>query len=359
MKPEDICVRTLNHYRHYDVLAYLGLRYYLHNAATRSDLWVQQLATDVAMTRDGANYLYSQHFKEFDETGKIKHRSIYIPGPNEALAEAALLSECANHDIFLNPNYIFSYSLNIKDRRGIYTNYMDGIIARQEAIARACRDYPNGVVAYTDIKNFYPSITTELAIRVWRNKCKMAGLSEIYLSLGERLISDHGQASGGTSPHILIGPMFSHFIANLVLRYLDEEFIALPVEYFRYVDDITLVGEKDKVTRSIQIIRDRLQQEYNLYLHEEHSPKNITLPVSEWLKGKDDFKKNEISHDWMKFVGDLKKFLLFNDKHYETVQAQFLANGFRIPFRSYSTAILERGYIVSTIFLLDRTYALG
>lgn len=356
MKAGDICIRALNQYRHYDVLAYLGLRYYLNNVAARSDLWAQRLAMDIVLTRADAPYLLSQQFKEFDNEGKTKHRSIYIPGPNEALAEIALLSECAKHEAFSNPEYVFSYSLNKSDRKGMYHGYMDGLRGRHQSIEKACNLCPNGVVAYTDIKSFYPSITTDLAINIWSKKCDISGISETYKTLGKKLIFDHGRASGSTPPHILIGPMFSHFVANLVLRELDEEFVKLPVKYFRYVDDITLVGDKDDVMNSIRIMRNRLKEKFNLDLHDDDSPKSIILTSHEWLKGKEDFNQSIISHSWMTFVADLKRFLLFSPESYETIKGKFIENGFRIPFFNYDTAIRERGYTDKITYLLKKRW---
>jgi len=356
MKSGDICVRALNQYRHYDVLAYLGLRYYLNNSAARSDLWAQKVATEVILTRTDAPYFLSQQFKEFDDEGKAKHRNIYIPGPNEALAEIALLGECAKFEAFSNPEYVFSYSLNKKDRRSIYQSYMDGLRGRHQAIEKACDLYPNGVVAYTDIKSFYPSITTDLAAKIWSNKCDTSVISETYRSLGERLIDDHGRASGCGSapPHILVGPMFSHFIANLVLRELDEEFVKLPIKYFRYVDDITLVGEKHDVISSINIMRGRLKERLSLDLHDDDSPKSIIIPSREWLKGKGDFKQNNISYSWMTFIADLKRLLLFSPESYVNIKEQFIAAGFRIPFHDYNKAIRERDYTDKIRYLLGK-----
>ena len=356
MKPEDICIRALNQYRHYDVLAYLGLRYYLNNSATRRDIWAQKVATDVVLTRSEAPYLLSQHFKEFGDNGMINLRNIYIPGPNEALAEIALLDECAKHSAFDNPEYVFSYSLNKSDRKSVYKNYMNGLRGRHQAIENACILCPNGVVAYTDIKSFYPSITADLATSVWKNKCENTELPELYRNLGERLIYDHGRASVSTQPHILIGPMFSHFIANLVLRKIDAEFTGLPVKYFRYVDDITLVGSKDDVLASIKNVRYKLKNKFNLDLHGDDSPKNLIIPTSEWLKGKDDFQANNISDSWMTLIADLKRLLLFIPESYEKTREKFITNGFRIPFHNYKAAICERDYIDKFRYLLQKRW---
>ena len=90
-RPGILSVRAVNQYRRRDVLSYLSLRYYLANVAACSDQWAKQIATDLVLGRTDLPYIQVQHFKETDGNGKAKHRAIYLPGANEALAEAALL----------------------------------------------------------------------------------------------------------------------------------------------------------------------------------------------------------------------------------------------------------------------------
>lgn len=344
-RPGILAVRAVNQYRRRDVLAYLALRYYLHNEAARTDLWAQQVATDLVLTRTDLPYLHVHHFKVLSGGATIDHRAIFLPSANEALAEAALLDECSKHQAFSNPACVFSYSLSAgKDRSGIFPHYSAGLRDRHNAIAQACDDRPDGVVRYMDIKKFYPSIRPELALSAWKTRAQATGLENRWRMLGEKLIDNHSKLATDSNPSILTGPMFSHLIGNLVLRQLDELAGSLPARYFRYVDDITLVGSRKAVADSLNIIRARLG-DLGLNMHEDGSPKSLELPVEEWISGRNDFRQSRREISWMTLIGDLKRFLLANPNSHQQLQQVFRGEGFRIPVLDYSSAIYERSYL--------------
>lgn len=347
LRPGILAVRAVNQYRRRDVLSYLALRYYLHNEAARTDQWARQVATDLVLTRTDLPYLPVHHFKDLSSGAKVDHRLLYLPSANEALAEAALLDECSKHpQIFSNPACVFSYPLNSgNNRSGIFPHYSAGLRARHDAIAHACDDFQDGVVRYIDIKRFYPSIRTELALTVWRKNSEAAELAVRWRALGEKIIVDHGQLATGANPSILTGPMFSHLIGNLVLRELDDELAnSLPARYFRYVDDITLVGSKQAVRDSLSIIRTRLG-DLELEMHDDWSPKSLELAASEWSCGRNDFKQSRREISWMTLIGDLKRFLLANPDEHQRLHQAFQSEGFRIPVLDYSSAIFEHSYL--------------
>lgn len=346
-RPGILAVRAVNQYRRYDVLTYLGLRYYLENSAARTDQWAKQVATDLVLTRSHLPYFRTYHFKEATINGGIENRPIYLPCANEALAESALLEECAKHpQAFSNQSCVFSYQLNREENRsGIFVHYFEGLHARHKAIADACETYPDGVVQYIDIKKFYPSISTGMAISAWRQHSENADLLPRFRELGEKLVYDHGQIVRKNEKGILTGPMFGHFIGNLVFQELDEEFTSsLPAEYFRYVDDITLVGDLDAVEKSLKIIRERLDQ-VGFVLHDISSPKSIRESSDEWLKGRDDYQVDQNSASWMQFIGNLKRFLFYMPKERENLKNAFRDEGYRIPVRDYSIMARDRNFI--------------
>lgn len=176
-RPGILAVRAVNQYRRRDVLSYLALRYYLHSDAARTDQWAQQVASSLVLTRTDLPYLHVHHFKDLSGGSKVDHRAMFLPSANEALAEAALLDECAKYPAFSNPACVFSYPLSSgQDRAGIFPHYSVGLRARHDAIARACDDFPDGVVRYIDIKRFYPSISPDLALAAWTASAEAAGL---------------------------------------------------------------------------------------------------------------------------------------------------------------------------------------
>ncbi len=355
-RPGILSVRAVNQYRRRDVLTYLGLRYYLENSVSRTDQWAKLVATDLVLTRTSAPYFHVNHFKEITDTGAIELRAMFLPGANEALAEAALLNECANHPLaFANPPCVFSHELNqANDRSGVFRYYTGGLQKRQQAIAVACDNWPNGVVLYTDIKRFYPSIGADLAIRAWRRQSDRGSLSGRYRDLGEKLITEHSKAGGPNENGILTGPMFSHLLANLVLREMDEDFAKnLPAKYFRYVDDIALVGNSRAVSQSLVMLRSRLS-DLGFSLQDATSPKHIEVPVVQWLEGRNDFRGSHQKISWPTFIGDLKRFLLLHPAKREELQLAFRNEGFRIPVRNYSSAVYERSFLEKILRLSRR-----
>jgi hypothetical protein len=108
-RPGVLAVRAVNQYRRRDVLTYLALRYYLDNDAARTDQWTREVATDLVLSRSEPVYFQALHFKDVSHQKTIDHRHMLLPGANEALAEAALLEECARHSaVFGNPPCVFN-----------------------------------------------------------------------------------------------------------------------------------------------------------------------------------------------------------------------------------------------------------
>lgn len=345
-RPGVLAVRAINQYRRRDVLSYLALRYYLDNAAARTDYWAREVATNLVLTRSSPVYFRSLHFKGVSQRQGIDHREMFLPGANEALAEAALLEACGKHpEVFGNPGCVFSYSINLgDDRSGVFNHYSKGLRSRHEAIAQACENTPDGVVQYIDLKSFYPSIAIPTALSVWRQAADRAGLESRWRELGDKLLADHGNVSMDKAS-ILTGPMLSHLIANLLLRPLDSEFSSSSsVQYFRYVDDITLVGSKKQVDYALREIRARVSS-LGLAAHDDNSPKSLRLSCAEWLVGKHDFSDSLHPTSWMTFVGDIKRFLLAKPNLRDQLQQTFVDAGFRIPVRDYSSAVFERSYL--------------
>lgn len=346
-RPGVLAIRAVNQYRRRDVMTYLGLRYYLENSAARSDEWAMRVATDLLRTRTVAPYFRAYHFKDASDRGRVDHRTMFLPGANESLGEAALLAECGRRPAgFANPRCVFSYELSGEgDLAGVFQHYIGGLRARHDAMAKACDEFPNGIVRYADVKRFYPSIGADLAKRAWHAQSEIGQLPQRFRELGEKLIEDHARVTAPEKPTILTGPMFSHLLGNVVLRQCDEEFSkGLPARYFRYVDDITLVGDADAVKRSLRNIRDRLDA-LGLELHDDRSPKSIEVTTVEWSKGRNDFSDSRRPISWMTLIGDLKGFLLANPDEREALQAAFHTTDIRIPVRDYSAAAHERGFL--------------
>lgn len=347
MNPEKLSLRTVNQYRTRDIVAYLGIRYYLANKCARRDRWAEDISTHLSQTKTIPTYFNSPHFKERADDGTIIHREIFLPGPNEAYAEAALLAECEKHQAFKPSTHVYSYTLaSESDTMGMYEPYFLGIQKRHHKITEACSESENLVVLYTDIKRFYPSISSATARNAWTNACIESKIKKKYIDLGLKFLSDHEKISSALNKGkgLLTGPMFSHLVANLVLKDLDKEISdAFPGKYFRYVDDVILVGTASQVESGRSILKTRLE-ELGLELHNAGGDKDFCISAKEWLQGKDDF-DDTASADWMKFARSIKQLLLTQPQAAGALSEALSSNEFRIPLPDYETAVKESGYI--------------
>ncbi len=342
-RPEALALRTVHQYRRRDILPYLGLRLYLNNIAARHDGWVERVCAKLLLARTNQPYLRSLHSKEVAADGTIKHRELHLPGPTEALVESLLLQCCAGHIESFQPfPNVFSYRLSQDDRdtSGIFKYYLGGFKARQLGIHKAINDGANTVI-YTDIKRFYPSITTEMAKVAWNTACNNSSLSSSMKAIGYKLLHDYSITP--REPYclgLLTGPIFSHLVANLVLRKIDESLsIALPGGYLRYVDDIVLVGTKASTERAETLLA-KILSDMGFELNES---KRLLVDSATWLQYAASFEETHFP-SWKSFVGSLKQFLVCQPHRTREMASRLQDAGFRIVPLDYSAAIQDAKY---------------
>jgi hypothetical protein len=345
MKPEMLAVRAVNQYRRRDMLAYIGLRYYLENEAAKRDVWANTVSTYLVDNRSAPIYFRSHHFKEISDQDNIVHRIIYVPGPNEILAEAALLYECSLHSAFSSLSCVYSYHFpESHSKEGVFSSYFPRYKSRHQAIAEACIGLGGATVRYTDIRKYYPSIKKELALDAWKSACDSSKISLATRELGERLLEDHFVVSSvhGDGLSILTGPMFSHLIANLVLFKIDKTMQEkMARKYWRYVDDIVLVGDDSQVNEGREFLKSILS-DLGFSLHEEN--KDFAVDSKTWLEGVNDFNDSE-SELWINLISNIKRFLIARPELRVDLIKAFLDNGINIPLLDYSAAVLEASYV--------------
>jgi len=266
-----------------------------------------------------------------------------LPSPNEALAEVALITELSKHQTFQPKSYVYSYRLaEYNDSSGVFTHYFNGLKERQRDIAKACKKSANFVVLYTDIKRFYPSIKFEDAKPVWLRKTDESDLEKRFIELGNSLLRKQAEVSqiDETSNGILTGPIFSHIVANLLLDDIDILMHDLTGgHYWRYVDDVVLVGTSDEVDEWRSVLQAKLD-EFELELHD--GKKDFVVSSENWLEGEDDF-ESDISQRWTSLIADTKRYLIKSstDEVHQSLQHHFLENNIRIPLVDYSIASRE------------------
>lgn len=343
--PEMLAVRAVNQYRRRDIIGYLGLRYYLDNVCAVRDRWSNEIATLLAQYEDNPVYHTTWHFKErCSETNQIKYRRMCLPSPNEIMAETALIAACGNAgSIFQTHPSVYSYRISTgSETGGVFQPYYKGFQQRHRDIAEAAKGHDGGVVVYTDLRQFYPSISSKIASQAWIANGGKSQLPRCYVDLGIKLIETHTSHCDDNEKGLLTGPMFSHLIANLVLRSLDEKMgEIIPGGYFRYVDDIALVGAPKQVADAESIITDHLGA-MALGVNED---KRFEVTTSQWLMGEADF-SNELDRvSWKTVVGRLKQLLIAKPELTEDITRQFNDNGFRIKPLDYTNAVRDQEYL--------------
>lgn len=344
MKPELLAVRAVNQYRRRDILAYLGLRYYLENQCSRGDLWARDVSTHLVSTRKSAVYFRSYHFKEIDGDS-IEHRSIFVPGPNEAVAETSLLYECSKYSAFRSLPNVYSYRFpNLDSKEGVFQTYFPGFRGRHKSIANACKTLDGAIVRYTDVRKFYPSISGELATKKWRSACDSSNITAVYRGIGENLLADHSKTATAYNEGlgILIGPMFSHLIANLILANVDKVMVEkMGEKYWRYVDDIVLVGDVNQVKDGRELLNSMLT-DMGFRLHEEG--KDFEVNTGTWLDGAQDFDGSD-GKVWIGLIANIKRFLIAKPNERIDLLRAFSENEINIPILDYSSIVMESSYI--------------
>lgn len=342
-----LAVKALNQYRQRDIFAYLALRYYISSAVGRQDRWINEVCTRLTRQDTSGTYQKLKHFKEQDVDGEIVHRDIYLPSPSEILAETSLITELSRdkYKSFHPRPFVYSYRLaKPTDKGGVFQPYFDGLKERHRSIAAECKKNNNYVVLYTDIKKFYPTIRIADAKSVWEAACSKSGIDKRFRELGLTILGNHAKVnqSDSTGEGLLTGPLFSHLIANLIMDEIDDEMHRLTGgKYWRYVDDIVLVGEKERVAEWRNQLANKCQ---NLGLTLHSGDKDFLVDGEEWLKGEFDF-NNSISIDWVSLIANIKRFLLARPSKMDSLINTFQANHIRIPVLDYSTAIKDRSYL--------------
>jgi hypothetical protein len=315
----------------------------MESAATNKDRWASEITPEIVERETEADYHVEFIFK--DRVGGKRHfRTIGSPGSNEALAEAALLEACGKAGgPFARQPDVYSYRLaTATEVSGSFSPYFDHYKRRQRAIGRCCRKHRNETVFYSDIRNFYPSLSRTRVRNLWKAACEEGGLDEKWSRLGLLLLD---RQKSFAAKGVMVGPMFSHLLADLALRNFDKEMRKrYRNRYFRYVDDIALVlpaadipDAKKRMARLLKVVGVRL-----------HPKKYSTMPAAEWAKkapwqGKaSSFEKRD--KKWIALIDRIKCYLLKRPSKSNLLGDELRAAGVRIPLPRYQAAITDADY---------------
>lgn len=258
--------------------------------------------------------------------GESEHvyRDCLAPSPSTAIAEAVILALMATDPAFNVPERVFSYRWpKTPFSGGNYEYFAEGYRERNIEIAAALTKGKVAVV--TDIKGFYPSVSTDKIESTL--KARLTGdLSQLRSSAEEIMEFYHGLVKSG-GQGIPIGPASGHVLGHLVLEDVDKELTEkFGPAYFRYVDDIIVVANEADSRRVEKAVEASLRR----YGFEPNVDKTVALPVQEWKHSV--LRPDITSADtFSAFTRDLTVYLAFHPDRADEIKAAFATNGLTVP----------------------------
>jgi hypothetical protein len=343
MKLPRLGVRSLNDYYRRSVLSYLSLRYALEADALKSDRWATEIAPEIVEREQDGGYLVSKLFKEV-RAGKFIFRDIGSPGPNEALAEAALLEACGKAgSVFARSSDVFSYRLaRNSETGGSFSPYFEHYKKRQRAIGRCCRKHRDHIVFCADIRNFYPTLSRARVRVAWNEACAKSKLEDKWRLLGNHLLNRQKRF---VKRGLLVGPMFSHLLADLSLRDIDRRIRKkYPGRYFRYVDDIAIVLLENEIAPAKRLIA-KLLRTAGLRFHPNKfsaTPTAVWAKTAPWQGRASSVEVRD--KKWMALIDRIKCYLLKKPDEIDDLGAALRMAGVRIPLPKYRNALSDQDY---------------
>lgn len=262
-------------------------------------------------------------FKGFDGDGNKEYRKCLAPSPSTATAEAYLLSSLADIREYLRLPNVYSYCLAAKNSTTNYEYYLSNYVRRNDQVLAALTEASREVAVCFDIRQFYPSVNADLLGK------KLSEFSSRY-SVLQNLntfvdFSLHQLARAETG--IPIGTEISHQLADIYLHDLDIRLTEkYKKKYFRYVDDITIVCDRDQV-ENVRLEIESVVDGIGLSLNER---KFAVYDANKW--------DSEISNaavdgeDFFQHCEKLSSWLGNREVDPAEVSKQFRDEGFNLPF---------------------------
>lgn len=337
-----VVLRALNSYDQISPITGLGIKCILDQMKSESNN--KLLKSILKRKAEVSKSLKLRKFRVLKEITNNEpiYREMVAPSPFSALIEAFCFYELSQKNDFNISNSVYSYRMpkqGVRSTRNFeyyYNNYSE----MNSRIGKLLQKKAGDSVLIIDLKSFYPSINTQKA---------MMGVEK---SLPYRLIE--GTFSEFTKG-LPIGLDFSHVLAQNFLSSFDGEMKkAYGSKYFRYVDDISIVCDKNEKDIALNNVKKHLPAGVEINLD-----KYDIINKLNWL---DYTEQLNVRKRLDNFSTMIHLYCMFN-KHPEMIESRLIKAGYSIPlkkvtarietktFKSYAKVLLdERLSMVTSVF---------
>jgi len=291
-------------------------------------LKIQELAIKKRLNSSGQwNYQKFKVFKGLTDDGHPEYRDYLAPSPTTAAAEAFILNSLCERLRSTRAENVYSYKLASKNSPHNYEYYLPHYQKRNEDILKNLKASGNSVALFLDIKNFYASVPKEDLISAIKHHDILGQTENTYIV--DFLIDQINQSPSG----IPIGSELSHILADAYLSKLDSILKnELKHCYFRYVDDITIIGKPQDVEKYEGLIKNQLDQ-IGLALN---TTKRELFSANQWQEEMDTSPVD--GEDFYTHCQQLGKWLDGDRKRLASLDSALKGEGFQIPINKIVTS---------------------
>ncbi len=317
--------RALNAARRSSPITYIALRSLIDSCPDgKEDEWLKNTVYRLLQTTKTWHYRNYKIFKE-KKDNKLEYRKLTIGSPLTLLAETVLIDYLQEYEIYNdNPN-VYSYRTPIYKNSGQnFSFFMHGYKKRNKEIEVKLSE---GNYAYIfDLKKFYPSIDRERMYEIFRKKINTSTCSndvkkQLDVFLQSLLIS--------TTSGIAANPDFGHICADFYLEEFDlnmtNQFGSF--NYYRYVDDIVIIGKVNDSQKDFENIINQFLPK-GLELNED---KTDLIDYNIWKKVSfDDIDK--VQDDFSEFLTSMTIYLALHPQELGILKKRFIEKNIFLPF---------------------------
>ncbi|MEZ9176900.1 RNA-directed DNA polymerase [Vibrio kanaloae] len=322
-----IGLRAINSYQYISPLTSLGVKIILDQFNEKSiDKFLPAILERKIDVNKKFNTRSHKILKGKDDSGDYEFRTVTFPSPFNALLESYYFYNL-DLDKINSSKSVYSYKLNKanNDSYHVFDYYMKNYLQMNHDIAKQLSSNRKKGVLILDIKSFYPSIDKEIAKTIIKERNLNTNILEDSIS------SQEGVTIGSNFSHLVAQEFLKNFDLSMVNRYREN--------YFRYVDDILIICDRNEQNQVVNEISSRLPK--GLELNES---KLDFMNSDYWLDNIEQFNsKNRLDN----FFNIVKTYLRYNFDEIEKIDKKLKLNNIFIP-----TFRLEKEISTSTFFKL-------